>query len=788
MNVNPQAFLRCAIEMGLLSPGAAAEAGAWLREARQRGEAVSVDRHLLARGLLDTEGIGRIVRELRRSGKPAAPGEGTKTGTVQSAGSCESGTGSGSVPPASGAVSLPGERYRLQHVLGRGGMGEVWLALDGDIGREVAVKRMLSAEEPERVHRFLFEAQVTGQLEHPGIVPVYELGGTKGESGPFLAMKRIRGRSLAQVLDEIRAEDPTRDREATGARSSAGTRRRERRGRTGRTSRLSPPAGAATRTTLHRLLEVFLKVCDAIAYAHSRGVLHRDLKPANIMVGEFGEVLVVDWGLAKVLGRSASPGAPPVRTARGDDTRDPFRTREGDISGTPMYMPPEQARGEIGKLDPRSDVYSLGAVLYEILSLAPPFEGGSLVDLLTSVTRGSWRPPLERSVAPWPIPRELEAVVTRAMALDQEDRYASAMELRADVEAYLAGRTLAAAEYSPWEVLVKWARRHKTAVIGGAATAAAVVLGIAGTVAGIAWSRRAEADRIREERIARAEDLHARAFPSREKSALPFNAADPQPFFLERLPVVVTLGQAIHEHPEPPGEWRRELALSTGELQAKAEAAADWALAEHLALSAAAWGGVTESEGRERLARTRRARADRVAADLARLDDLRHRIREAEGKEPQQGGLLPGEMLERARQARAIQSRSEVVVRLVEDVGRDNERLRQGSSEGRLARFDRLFCATGDLQHYMLAPEELGEIKDRCFLLRQMQIKRVTAPLHKVFVHALLAGDGERERELLEAFPRSLASDEDWITVGGPLAALEGKIEGVPAGAEGGRS
>jgi serine/threonine-protein kinase len=236
-------------------------------------------------------------------------------------------------------------RYQLYGELARGGMGVVLKGRDVDLGRDVAVKVLLERhrDSPEMVRRFVEEAQIAGQLQHPGIIPVYELGRLPDER-LYIAMKLIRGRTLAELLE--------------GCAEAAEDR--------------------------PRYLAIFEQACQAIAYAHACGVIHRDLKPSNIMVGSFGEVQVMDWGLAKVIDRGgvadeerslrSQADADPVRTLRSGSTVD--ESRAGSVLGTPSYMAPEQARGQLGTLDERADVFGLGAILCEILTGLPPYAAG----------------------------------------------------------------------------------------------------------------------------------------------------------------------------------------------------------------------------------------------------------------------------------------------------------------------------------------------------------------------------------------------------------------------------
>jgi len=345
-----------------------------------------------------------------------------------------------------------GERYTFKGELGRGGLGKVVEAIDNDFGRDVAVKMMRpGVSGRETVDRFLREARVAGRLPHPNIVPIYEIGTLekKGDGTPYFTMSRIMGRDLSRIIEAVENGEDDFPRRFSRA----------------------------------RLLRIFQEVCNAISYAHDRGVIHRDLKPANVMVGDYGEVFVVDWGLAKVRRRPDSPDA-ASRQADSPDQRSPDQggfaggregasraldrqrrplseqddhalTMEGDILGTPAYMPPEQADGRIEDIDEKSDIYSLGAILYELLTFRPPFEGATGLNVLANVLAGKLTPPSARASeirkamqqarrspeAPLPesVPPELEEIVIKAMAKDKKDRYGSVDELNEDVQRFLEG-------------------------------------------------------------------------------------------------------------------------------------------------------------------------------------------------------------------------------------------------------------------------------------------------------------------------------------------------------------
>ncbi len=313
------------------------------------------------------------------------------------------------VDPEAASTFDAASRYAMRRVLGAGGMGEVRLTTDAWIGRDVAMKVVKAGHggTAETRGRFLREARVQGQLEHPSVVPVYDIGKSpEGES--FFTMKRIGGHTFEQIIDGLRERNPT-------------------------------IIGSYTR---RKLLSAMSQVCLAIAYAHSRGVVHRDLKPSNVMLGDFGEVYVLDWGVAKIAGAAeASERAPSASGPATADVisaeADSLRTHAGALVGTPGYMSPEQARGDIDAIGPASDVYALGAMLFELLALEPLHAGRTIVAILAS-TQMAVQPPSERApnaeIAP-----ELDAICVRATRFEPVDRFPSARAMHEAIESVLAG-------------------------------------------------------------------------------------------------------------------------------------------------------------------------------------------------------------------------------------------------------------------------------------------------------------------------------------------------------------
>jgi WD40 repeat protein len=333
------------------------------------------------------------------------------------------------------AIELPvvdPKHYTRLGEFARGGLGRIVRARDERTGRVVALKEILELGNDDVAQRFAREARVTANLMHPAIVPVYELG--RWPSGePFYAMKLVAGKSLKDVIDETK---PFADRLAK--------------------------------------LSLVIAVADALAYAHAQRVIHRDLKPGNVLVGEFGETVVIDWGLAKVLDRPDDVAAPSIVALDGMPTD---RTMAGAVMGTPFYMPPEQALGRAA--DQRADVYAIGAMLYHLIAGAPPFADQrpkDLAELLALVSTKAPTPLASREPA---TPPDLVTIVEKAMAAQADARYPSARELADELRRFTAGQLVQAHRYSRRTLVVRWLRRHRAAV-----TVAAILLAvlIGGTV------------------------------------------------------------------------------------------------------------------------------------------------------------------------------------------------------------------------------------------------------------------------------------------------------------------
>ncbi|MFO0425629.1 MAG: protein kinase domain-containing protein [Planctomyces sp.] len=303
--------------------------------------------------------------------------------------------------------------FRFIRQLGEGGLGSVWLAVDQNLNRMVAIKEMNAeaAENPRAWQRFHREAQITGHLEHPSVVPLYQFG-TDGQTGqPFYAMRFVGKRTLVHAIRDYH-------------------------------ERLD--AGKDVSMDQHLLLTAFISVCQAIAYAHSRGVVHRDLKPENVALDNFGQVIVLDWGLARMSTEVEVPGGPVGSSIAGNSAFG--TTLAGEVIGTPLYMAPEQAAGDLDSIDERTDVYGLGAILFAMLTGAAPHQASSVRDgvpvkiqeLLRIISDNP--SPSPRSIRP-NLPSGLEMICLRAMERQPHSRYQTAVELADAVQRWMAGRS-----------------------------------------------------------------------------------------------------------------------------------------------------------------------------------------------------------------------------------------------------------------------------------------------------------------------------------------------------------
>jgi serine/threonine protein kinase len=374
-------------------------------------------------------------------------------------------------PPAHASVMDANPDSPVPFVFGRriakGGMGAILEGDDCKLGRKIAVKIMLDASaSAEQTQRFVQEAAVLGRLEHPNIVPIHDLG-RDSEGALYYTMKLVKGVTLQHILDDLRHEKKD----------------------------------ALEHYTLDRLLTIFRKVCDALAFAHANQIIHRDLKPENIMVGEFGEVLVMDWGIAKILDGSADtpvcsdpdPISGQELRSREANPRSLTATMDGAVMGTPNYMSPEQAMGKVNEFDERSDIFSLGGILYAILTLRPPVEGKDVWEVLEKVstaditapttfgtTTGKGKPQSKaevleaRLIKPLPhlkggrVPAALSAVAMKALSLDKAERYQHVAALSEDLEAYQSGFATSAEQAGAWTQLQLFIKRHRSATVGAA--------------------------------------------------------------------------------------------------------------------------------------------------------------------------------------------------------------------------------------------------------------------------------------------------------------------------------
>jgi serine/threonine protein kinase len=385
----------------------------------------------------------RAVTKTKASMEVTIPQRTPTRGNVQKAAS----TNAPSAKPSSADEASTHCRYTLVREIARGGMGQIYFGEDPQLERQVAVKVSSISEDGEDP-RFSKEAKVLAQLAHPNIVPIHNIG-VDAQGRPFYSMKLVKGRTLQAVLNLIRDGD----------------------------------AAALKEYPRATLLTIFRKVCDAMMFAHSKGILHRDLKPENIMVGEYGEVLVMDWGLAKVLGEREEQSS---SVSRVNDTGNYGMTMEGEVMGTPQYMSPEQAMGMVAELDARSDIYSLGGILYAILTLRPPIDGTTLDEVLTKVKNGNISSMVTKrggkaavtvgapNAMGAEVPEALQAVTLKAMATDRNKRYASVEAFAGDIERYQNGFATQAEDAGTFKRIKLWVGRNN--VLSGSAALMLVVV------------------------------------------------------------------------------------------------------------------------------------------------------------------------------------------------------------------------------------------------------------------------------------------------------------------------
>lgn len=507
------------------------------------------------------------------------------------------------------------DRYEAGQQIAKGGMGAILNVRQSAIRRSVAMKVILdrAEEEPGQRLRFIEEAQITGQLEHPNIVPVHDAG-IDAEGRIFYTMKLVKGITLKKLLQLLKEREP----------------------------------GIVGDYPLPALLTVFIKVCDALAFAHSRGVIHRDIKPENIMIGSYGEVLLMDWGLAKLIGaRTGSSGVrvPATVLSARAEAAESFATMLGSVMGTPNYMSPEQARGEVEQLDARSDLFSLGIVLHELLTLERPFTGQTAKALLDRIASGEPadpaplrrpRKPGELPHLPQGVPDSLAAVVLKALAPQPADRYQAVKELQADLTAYQNGFATGAEGASLWRQLRLLVHRHKLASI-----AAAVILLL---VVGFLLKQGADGRRIvlernrAEQALLRLRGTAPSLFQLAESEALAgrFDSA------LRKLDDAMALDPGY-----APPYWKRASVLIG--LKRMNEAAEALHLACARDRSHPEWGGISSSLQKLALASPSSWPADHAQRVYEYLNSIGATAEAAEISEPVKVAVMAGERLVRQR-------------------------------------------------------------------------------------------------------------------------------------------
>lgn len=335
-------------------------------------------------------------------------------------------------------------RYSGFHKFAEGGTAILEECIDKNLGRPVLMKRLHSHLKGNDIEqkRFLREARVTALIQHPATVPMYEIG-RDANGDPYFTMKKVEGENMRETIEGIVAGDPY----------------------------------YVKKYPLRKLVEVLVQIGQCVAFAHNRGVVHRDLKPANILVGGFGEAMLLDWGLAKVWSKYITQNDHDLQELQEQENYDLGLTRAGKRCGTPLYMSPEQAKGEVEHVDVRSDVYSMGAILYEILTHLTLVDGENREEVLKNIKECPFIPPRKRAPQNH-IPPELDSICMKAVQKDPSKRYQSMKALVADLEAYLRREPVSCHNYSAWDRFVSWEQRHimlsvaiGSAIVGAAAAA-----------------------------------------------------------------------------------------------------------------------------------------------------------------------------------------------------------------------------------------------------------------------------------------------------------------------------
>ncbi|MCG8380079.1 MAG: serine/threonine protein kinase [Proteobacteria bacterium] len=340
--------------------------------------------------------------------------------------------------------------FTIMESIDEGGMGEILIAQDNELGRAVAYKRIHPhvAEVPSYLGRFIMEAQVTAQLQHPNIVPVYAMKVEEGKAA--YAMKLIQGKTLKDLIEESRQQ-------------------------------LDQKGKLDKHHNLQARLEHFLKVCDAIHYAHRKGVIHRDLKPLNIMVGPYNEVYVMDWGIAKIISVDDAVFEDPTKRIDAKTEDDTGETKVGQLLGTPAYMSPEQASGQNDIIDHRSDLFSLGLILFELITLFRAYVADEELNVLGKACLAKLEKPVLYPRHP-PVPKQLIAIVNKATQLNPDDRYDTVEKFADDIRRYMRGVAIKAKRDTSIQKLMRWMNRHRLAVLN------IVIYTIILSVVAVGWS------------------------------------------------------------------------------------------------------------------------------------------------------------------------------------------------------------------------------------------------------------------------------------------------------------